>query len=508
MLRIFQPAAHRPLLPETEQNERIAPLRWQILEATFLGYTFYYFTRNNLPIVSLEAGTDLGYSATQMGLLIGSTGLSYGIGKFILGALSDRSNPRAFMPAGLLLSAACNFLFGAASNYWIHLALWIMNGFFQGAGWPPCGRSLGHWYSKSERGTVFGFWNIAHNIGGGLIGPLAAAAASWAGWRSAFYIPGVLAVLTAEYLMVRLRDNHKSVVLMSIESLPLLSNGKYLILLIASVLLGNAAAGGAFLLLIQSDVMRSESLAAAVTMLNLVLIPACFWLIGLLPGNRAYRPAGEAPAVPEHQASLEQELSLWEILWDNVLTNRIIWLFALANLFVYVVRYSLIDWGPTYLKQAKQASMQTGGFSTLAFEGSAIVSTLLIGWISDLAGGRRGMVSFFCMIPVFFAFIGMILMPPGYLWAHILLFGVVGFFIYPPVMLLGVAGLDFTSKKAVGAAAGFIGLLGYSGKFIEGIMLGFLSKNYGWSGALAFIAAACIVAILTLALTWNLKPKE
>ena len=503
MLNPFRPAEHQPLLPVEEQNRRIAPLRWQILEATFLGYTFYYFTRNNLPIVSLEAASDLTYSSAQMGLLMGATGLAYGIGKFILGALSDRSNPRAFMPAGLLLSAALNFLFGAASNFWIHLGLWTLNGFVQGAGWPPCGRSLGHWYSKSERGTVFGFWNIAHNIGGGLIGPLAAAAASAFGWRSAFYIPGILAVLAAVYLMIRLRDTPQSVGLRSIEAFPPMSNAKYLIALIASVLTGNAIAGA-----VMYTLLPYEQLPAAVTMLNLVLIPACFWVIGMLPGNRASPPSRLSAAIPAHDVSLEKELSLWEILWNNVLTNKIIWLFAIANLFVYVVRYSLIDWGPTYLKQAKGASMQTGGFSTLAFEASAIVSTLLIGWISDKSGGRRGMVSLICMIPVFLAFLGMIVMPPGFLWAHIVLFGVVGFFIYPPVMVLGVAGLDFTSKKAVGAAAGFIGLLGYTGKFVEGIALGVLSKELGWPGALSFIAASCIVAILMLAFTWKLKPAE
>jgi hypothetical protein len=37
-------------------------------------------------------------------------------------------------------------------------------------GWGPCGRSLGHWYSIRERGTVFAFWNIAHNVGGALTG--------------------------------------------------------------------------------------------------------------------------------------------------------------------------------------------------------------------------------------------------------------------------------------------------------------------------------------------------
>jgi sugar phosphate permease len=71
----------------------------------------------------------------------------------------------------LLLTALCNFLFGAASSYSVHLALWTLNGLAQGMGWAPCGRSLGHWYSVRERGTVFAFWNLAVNVGGGLDRP-------------------------------------------------------------------------------------------------------------------------------------------------------------------------------------------------------------------------------------------------------------------------------------------------------------------------------------------------
>lgn len=33
-------------------------------------------------------------------------------------------------------------------------------------GWPPCGRTMVHWWSKSERGTIVSIWNCAHNIGG------------------------------------------------------------------------------------------------------------------------------------------------------------------------------------------------------------------------------------------------------------------------------------------------------------------------------------------------------
>ena len=40
--------------------------------------------------------------------------------------------------------------------------MWVMiflNGWFQGMGWPPCGRTMVHWWSKSERGTIVSIWN-------------------------------------------------------------------------------------------------------------------------------------------------------------------------------------------------------------------------------------------------------------------------------------------------------------------------------------------------------------
>ena len=114
----------------------------------------------------------------------------------------------------------------------------------------------------------------------------------------------------------------------------------------------------------------------------------------------------------------------------------------------------MLDWGPTYLKEFKGASLTGGGFSVLVLEFAGIGSTILMGWLSDRLGGRRGMVSLFCMIPIFFAFAVIYYNPPGFLWIDLTMLGVIGFFVYPPVMLLGVAALDVTSKKAVGTAAG------------------------------------------------------
>lgn len=432
-LSVFKPAPPIPRLPEDEIQKKYPKFRWQILESTFIGYAVFYFVRNNFPVVSKEVGEALSYSKDQIGDMLAVTAIAYGLGKFIMGSLSDRSNPRIFMPFGLVITAVLNFAFGFSQDFYVHLLLWTLNGFVQGMGWPPCGRSLGHWYSVRERGTVFAFWNIAHNVGGGLIGMIAAYSASYFGWQYAFFIPGLIALLTAVYLFIRLRDTPQSVGLPSIEEY-------------------------------KND-------------------------------------------YPESKVSHEKELGSYELIVEYVLKNKFIWLFALSNLFVYMVRYSLLDWGPTYLKEAKGATLESGGASTFIYEFAGIGSTLLIGWISDRTGGRRGMVSLLCMVPILFAVVGIILIPPGYIWADLTLFAVIGFFIYPPVMLLGVAGLDFTSKKAVGTAAGFIGLFGYLGRTVQGKSIGYLAENYSWNEALGFIVVSAVLAIVLLSFTWNLKPK-
>jgi OPA family glycerol-3-phosphate transporter-like MFS transporter len=313
--------------------------------------------------------------------------------------------------------------------------LWALNGLAQSMGWAPCGRSLGHWYSIGERGTVFSFWNVAQNVGGGITGLLVAYSTALLGWRSAFYVPGILAVLCALYLILRLRDTPQSVGLPPIEE------------------------------------YRND-----------------------------YPVGGHAHS--------EKELGTRDLLVNYIFKNRYLWLFAGANFFAYIARYSMLDWGPTYLKEVKHASLAEGGVSTAALEFSAIFSTILVGWLSDKVGGRRGMISVLCMIPVFLSFVGIIYSPDNMLWLDVGLFGVIGFFVYPTIMLLAVSALDFTSKKAVGTAAGFIGLFGYIGRMTEGKVIGFLAERYGWNAALYGILLSTFLGILLLSLTWNLSPRN
>lgn len=444
-LRWFQAAPHAPRLPEAEVNRLYPKFRWQVLEATFLGYALFYLVRNNLAVVAKDMENALGYNHTQIGTITAATAVTYGLGKFLMGSISDRSDPRKFMAVGLLLTAICNFAFGALPGYSVQLILWSLNGFIQGMGWAPCGRSMGHWFSVRERGTTFSVWNTSHNVGGGVAGFVAAwAVATFGGWQYAFFIPGVIASVGAIYLFLRLVDTPQSVGLPPIEEY-------------------------------KKDLTQHEV----------------------------------------KHGTQERELTTKELFVDYVLLNKYIWLIAFANFFAYVARYSMWDWGPMYLREVKGATVYGGGIAVMVQNFGGILPTILMGWWSDKLGGRRAMVALLCMVPVVLAFVGLIVNPPGHLWLDYVFLGIVGCFIYPVINLFTILALDFTSKKAIGTAAGFIGLFGYVARASQAVGFGAIAHHYGaaygqaaaWNVVLYSIVGCGALCILILAFMWNARPK-
>ncbi len=440
-------APHIKQLPDWEIKRRYPKYRWRVMEATFLGYATYYLLRsNNLSVVAKDMQEALHYTKADIGLLMAITAATYGIGKFFMGAWSDRSDARKFMSLGLLLTALCNFAFGAAGNFKLHLMLWALNGLVQGMGWPPCGRSMGHWFSERERGLTFSIWNTSHNVGGGVCGYIAAwAFIRFGGWQYAFYVPGIMALAGALYIFLRLVDTPQSVGLPPIEEY-----------------------------------------------------------------NNDY------PAHTNDGDLLERELSFKELFIDHVLLNKYVWLLAFANFFAYVSRYSMLDWGPTYLREIKGATLAAGGMAVVITEFGGVPSTILLGWVSDKLGGRRGMVSTLCMIPILGAFIAILKTPKGMLWLDFTMLALIGFFVYPVINLIVVQSLDLTSKKAIGTVAGFIGLMGYAGKVVESWAFGWMQDHYtalynkhvAWNIIVGAILVCTFLATVLLAFTWTLRPSR
>lgn len=61
--------------------------------------------------------------------------------------------------------------------------------------------TIANWFPRKERGRVGAFWNISHNVGGGIVAPIVGTAFAILGsehWQSASYIvPACIAVLFA-----------------------------------------------------------------------------------------------------------------------------------------------------------------------------------------------------------------------------------------------------------------------------------------------------------------------
>ena len=421
-------AQHRPLRAAGEIEPSYRRLRWQIFVGIFVGYSGFYLVRLNFNL-AMPYLVEQGYTRGALGFALSGVSMAYGISKFLMGSVSDRSNARFFLPIGLAMSAGVSFVLGlthwATSSISIMFLMLFANGWFQGMGWPPCGRLMVHWWSHKERGRIVSAWNIAHNVGGGLIGPLFLLGLAWFhDWHAAFYVPAAVALAVALFAVIVLRDTPQSVGLPPVE--------KY----------------------------RND--------------------------------------YPEdYSESHEHEFTAREIFVQHVLKNKLLWWIALANVFVYLLRYGVLDWAPTYLKEAKHFSVDKTSWAYFLYEWAGIPGTLLCGWISDrFFQGRRGIVGILFMALVAIATAVYWLDPFGNPNLEIAALVCVGFFIYGPVMLIGLHALELVPKKAAGTAAGFTGMFGYlGGSLAANALVGYTVDRFGWDGGFILLLVGCVLAI-------------
>ncbi|MFC1606016.1 glycerol-3-phosphate transporter [Pseudomonadota bacterium] len=438
MIGFLKPPPHRDPLPDERVDTTYRRLRWQVFIGIFIGYAGYYLVRKNFALAMPEL-IELGYSRAQLGLVLSGVAMAYGFSKFFMGSVSDRSNARSFMALGLALSAATMIIMGqapaATATVGMMFALQLANGWFQGMGWPASGRVMVHWFSPGERGTKMAVWNVAHNIGGGLVGPIALLAVALFGeWQSVLYLHGYLALAIALFIWLTVRDTPQS-------------QG--------------------------------------------------------IPPVEAWR--NDKPRAFVYEAHHEREFSAREIFFSHVLNNRLLWAIAIANAFVYLVRYGVLDWAPTYLREAKGFSFEQAGWAWALYEWAGIPGTLLCGWLSDrVFNGHRAPASILYLVLTLICVLVYWFNPPGQPAVDMAMLIAIGFLIYGPVMLIGVHALDLAPKKAAGTAAGFTGLFGYVGGAVSAnIVIGALVDRYGWDAGFALIAFACTAAIVLLALSWR-----
>src|SRR5688572_7174330 len=78
--------------------------RRSVFAGIFVGYAAYYLVRNNLALAIPDILAEHPeHSKAALGTALTGLSIAYGTSKFLMGAISDRSNPKYFLPLGLLI---------------------------------------------------------------------------------------------------------------------------------------------------------------------------------------------------------------------------------------------------------------------------------------------------------------------------------------------------------------------------------------------------------------------
>ena len=242
-------------------------------------------------------------------------------------------------------------------------------------------------------------------------------------------------------------------------------------------------------------------------------VPASLAVVGsivLWMTLRDTPPSLGLPEVKGTEGSAPLEANRTEhrlFLKEAVFSNRAIWLLAIANFFVYIVRYGVLDWGPTFLNEAKHIELKIAGWMMAAFEGSGVIGMLIAGWATDrIFGGRGARTCVFYMIGAGLAMFALWKLNSDSKTVNTVLLCVAGFFIYGPQALIGIAVANLATKRGAATAAGFTGLIGYFSTIYTGWGIGKVVDTLGWNAGLISIIIASILGTLFFIAAWSAKP--
>lgn len=443
---------------ETQTVKKYRRWEWRTLIILMIGYALFYFVRKNFSIAMPALEEELGITKTKLGLFLTINGVIYGVSRFANGMLSDRiANKKLLMALGLLLSAVVNIIIGfipsmnaffnvldaegKATIGFIYLlgSLWLINGWLQGMGYPPCSSLMAYWIKPSELATKQSIWNASHSIGAGLLALLVGGILGHYGnsaWQWCFWVPAILALFGAALIFFGLKNTPEQVGLPPVEQLESKADEK------------SAA-----------DAVESPELSAKIY-------------------KRSIR--------------------------DLVFRNPIIWIISIADFFVYIIRFTILDWGSSILTQYKGMDIAAAGTVVGAMEiVGGILGMLVAGWVTDkFFKGCAHRTSAVCTLLAALSLLAFWLAPKDSVWLTITLIVLSAFFIYGPQALLGIACTNQATRRAAATANGICGLFCYLSPIVSGVVFGAITENTGsWnmvfllSVIMGLVGAAILFAI-------------
>lgn len=441
--------------------------------------------------------------------------------------------------------------------------MWVVNGLLQGTGFPPCARLLTHWIPPTELATKMSWWNTSHSIGAGLVVILCGYVMGTMGMNATddraavertlrnLQVECVEAPQTRDVAVAELLSPNDGLAQAArpmaepaaaeVEesrsaSQPAAERSDAAAAAEAAVAMPAAADVDLdrIVAAIQSGPEAVEALAAqlpdreeagkirqaASRVAHVGAWRWCFWipagisLLGALALVVLLRDTPSSVGLPElagTETKADKAASRGAehraFLRKHVFGNPLIWILGFANFFVYVVRFSVLDWGPSLLSQSKGVSMEHAGWLVAMFEIAGIIGMVFSGWATDRwLKGRAHRTCVFCMAgAALFVFLFWQLPADAPVWLLFATLCAAGFCIYGPQALIGIAAANQATKKAAATANGLTGLFGYASTVVSGVGLGYVAQHYGWNWAYIGIILLAVVGMAVFLLMWGAR---
>ena len=430
--------------------------QWRTLIALMLGYICYYFLRKNFSAAIPAMEAQLGLSKVQLGLFLTLNGIVYGLSRAINGVLADRYSKRKLMTLGLLLSCVINLAICFSPS--LNGALNLLDG-----------------EGRATTGLVYligSLWVLNGYVHGMGYPPCAALMAHW-------FKPSELATKQSIW-----NASH--------------SIGAGVVIALCGWLLSRFGYSAWNLCFI---------------------VPAAIALVGAVGLFVALRDDPASVGLPPVETLDEKNVAeaapqqlegaaFKKFLSKMVYGNPMIWAVCLADFCVYVIRFTILEWGTSFLTQFKgfDISLSAGIVASSELIGG-VLGTIVAGYVTDKWMKSRTLrTCAICTLAATLCFAAFWRIPAGasWIWSAILIVAS-AFFIYGPQALLGVSCSQYATKQASGSANGFCGIFCYAATIISGLGFGYLADKPGLGWNAVFIVAIIfgLLGTLLLALKWN-----
>ncbi len=423
--------------------------QWRVIICSMVGYSMFYFVRKNFSFAMPSLAEEYGITNTSFGIILTLVGLIYGVSKFLNGFIADRTNARWHMTIGLVVCVIVNVLFGYSDL----ITTWF----------------TGITDSKSavfvaSMVNVMAVLLILNNI-----------------FQGTGFSP-------CNRLMTHWVPPKELATKMSIWNV-------------------SHSVGASFV-----SVLCGYIIAETGNWRLCFWIPAAISAFGVFFIVTTLRDTPKSVGLPELEG-IKSELSddadneaYKAFVKKMVFRNPTIWLLALCDLCVYIVRFAVLDWGPTFLTQGENPlSSMWAGWTVAIFEFCGCAGMLAAGWISDRFFG--GKAHRFCLIEMGLVSVCLLvlwLLPSdGNPLVMLFVLALSGFLLYGPQALLGVVASNQVTNKAASAAVGLIGLFSYMSVIFTGVGLGWFSDNFGWDHLFLLMSFVGIIGMLLLVPVWN-----